>query len=137
MISSMNCLKNFRLKRNASESPFDETNRARMCSVFALPSTMGAVPGKIPAPNASEPVMISQPAESRTRIHSQPNRNNLTTYAEPVVANLNVPITANTCHIPPAPVKHNVLEFLLEVCQLLLKFLLEDCQPKTALLLGI
>ena len=136
MISSMICMKNaslfVRLNGSVSRSPFGQANGASVCPVFALPSAMAPVPGNIvstvtSARDASEPAMVYQPAECRARYHSQPSLNDMSSTAAPSFANLTLPVSAHTCHVLPTPVKHTVLEFLLQDY---------DCPSKPALRLG-
>jgi len=136
MIFSMICMKNaslfVRLNGSVSQSPFGQANGASVCPVFALPSTMAPVPGNIvrtvmSALDASEPAMVCQPAGCRARYHSQPSLNDMSSTAAPGFAYLTLPVTARTCHVLPTPVKHTVLEFLLQDY---------DCPSKPALLLG-
>ena len=77
--------------------------------------------------HASEPAVVYQPAECRARYHSQPSLYDMSSTAAPIFANLTLPVNARTCHVLPTPVKHIVLDFLLQDY---------DCPSKPALLLG-
>ena len=123
MISNMTSMKNVnhivRVKGNVHRSPFEQVDRVKMRPVFVLPSTKATVHDQIAvtvtyAPSVNARATVSQPVEPRVKNPSQPHQ---PTKYEPV----------NTGHFLPTPVKHNVLECMLQGY---------DCRSKTSLILG-
>ena len=122
MISNMTSMKNasriVRVKGNVHRSPFEQVDGVKMCPVFILPSTKATVHEQIAvtvtyAPSVNDGATVSQPVE-QSKSPSQPHQ---PTKYEPV----------NTGHVLPTPVKHNVLECMLQGY---------DCRSKTFLILG-
>ena len=123
MISNMTSMKNasriVRVKGNVHRSPFEQVDRMKMCPVFVLPSTKATVHEQIAvtvtyAPSVNDRATVSQPVEPRVKtLHSHINQQNMK--------------LLNTGNVLPTPVKHNVLECMLQGY---------DCRSKTFLVLG-